>query len=318
MSSLPTLSVIIPNYNHAKHLPASLGTLVNQSVQPLEVIVLDDASTDNSVEVIKQLAAQHPVIRLIQNEKNLGVITNINKGVDLARGEFVFVGSADDEILPGLFEKSLALLAKRPQAGLSCTVSKWCYVDSGLTWYMAAGMADRPTFLTPDDLVHLGKQGKLVIPTSSALMRKAALCDVGKFIPELRWHADWFACFAAAFRYGMCYVPEPLSQFNIYTKSFYSSGSKGEQHRQVLIKLADLLTSPAFADIRPRVRDSGALSLFAMPMLKVLWRRKEFRSLISWTLLRRTLRRDAELIGKKILPRSLQRWVLNRFYRQSQ
>ena len=315
-SSLPTLSVVIPNYNHAKHLPSSLGAIVNQSVQPLELIVLDDASTDNSVEVIKQLAARHQVIRLVQNEKNLGVMPNINKGVELARGEFVFVGSADDEILPGLFEKSLRLLARHPQAGLSCTVSKWCYVDTGLTWFMAAGMADKPAFLSPDDLVRIGKAGKLVIPTSSALMRKAALCEVGKFIPELRWHADWFACFAAAFRYGMCYVPEPLSQFNIYTKSFCSSGSKGEQHRQVLTKLAELLTSPAFADVRSRVRDSGALSLFATPMLKVLWSRKEFRPLITATLLRRTLRRNAELVGKKILPRSLQRWVLDRFYRQ--
>ena len=117
-----------------------------------------------------------------------------------------------------------------------------------------------------------------------------------------------------AFRYGLCFIPEPLSLVNILPKSHYTAGRKRPEHRQVLRKIVELLTSPDFADVRPRVCDSGALSLFASPMLKLLLSRKEFRPLISPAFLRWTLWRDAELIGQKVLPCRLAQWILNRFY----
>lgn len=313
-SVLPTLSVIVPNYNHAKYLDFSLPSILKQSFQPLEVIVLDDASTDNSVEVIRGYAAKTPLVRLVQNEKNLGVMPNLNKGVGLARGQYVFIGSADDEVLPGLFEKSMNLLAAHPQVALSCTICEWRYTDSGLTWHMGVGMADHPAYLSPEDLVRVGKRGKLAISSSSVIFRREALADVGLFIPELRWHADWFACYISALRYGACFVPEPLSLVNILPKSFYTAGSKRPEHRDVLRRIVELLNTPAFEDIRTRVRDSGALAVFSLPMLRLLLSRGDFRPFINWTFLRWTVWRAAELSGKKILPSWLARWFLKRFY----
>jgi glycosyltransferase involved in cell wall biosynthesis len=313
--NLPALSVIVPNYNHGAYLPRCLDALFRQSVPPFEVIAIDDASKDNSLEVLADYARRYPNIRILRNERNQGVSYTLNRGIEVARGDFLFFPGADDEVTPGLFEKSLRLLAEHPQAALSCTVTRWSYVDSGLTWYMGAGMAERPCYLSPDDLVGVGKRGKLLICTSSAIIRKEPLIQAGKFIPELRWHSDWFATFVPAFRHGLCYVPELLSQFNIYTGSYSQSGMRGAEHRQVLLKLMELLTSPDCADVRPRIRDSGALSLFATPMLRLLLSQPEYRSFINATLLRRTFRRSAELIGKKILPVWLARWCLNRFYR---
>src|SRR5258708_29809920 len=166
-TSLPTLSVVVPNYNHAQHLPTSLPAILNQSFKPIEVIVLDDASTDNSVEVIRRFEAENPLVRLVKNEKNLGVMPNLNKGVQLAKGDYVFIGSADDEIIPGLFEKSMQLLAQYPQAGLSCTICTWRYVDSDLSWHMGVGMSGHPAYLSPEDTVPLGKRCKILISSSS-------------------------------------------------------------------------------------------------------------------------------------------------------
>ena len=314
-TSLPSISVVVPNYNHAKYLECSLAAILQQSVPPLEVIVLDDASTDNSVEVIRRFAAQHPVVRLVQNEKNLGVMPNINKGIGLSRGEYIYVASADDEIVPGLFEKSLRLLAQYPQAAFCCAITEWREVASGLTWHMAANMADKPCYLSPEEMVRLGKSGRLCIVTSSCVQKREPLLKAGLFPPELRWHADWFAMYVTGFRDGICFVPDILSTANILPGSFYQSGHKNNEHEQVLVKLLDHLNSAKYADVAPRIQDSGALSMFALPLLRLMLRRPEYRHFINLMLLQKTFRRSAELAAKKYFPTWLSRWCLKHFYR---
>ena len=316
-SSLPTLSVIVPNYNHAKYLETSLSAILNQSVPPLEVIVLDDCSTDNSVEVIQRFAAQHPLIRLVRNEKNLGVMANINKGIALSRGEYIYVGSADDEIVPGLFEKSLRLLVQHPQAALCCAMAEWRETFSGLVWQMAQGMSDKPCYFSPDEMVKLGKKGKLFIVSSSCVQKREPLIKAGCFPPELRWHADWFAVYVTGFRDGICFVPEVLSLANLLPQSFFQSGRKHGEHKQVLSNLLRLLDSEKYADVMLRIRETGALSLFAMPLLRLVISRREHRHFFNFTLLRRTLWRSAELNAKKIFPTWLARWCLKTFYRHT-
>jgi glycosyltransferase involved in cell wall biosynthesis len=309
----PTLTVFVPNYNHANYLPACLNAILSQSLPPREVIVIDDASSDNSIEILNGFAKRHSNLRLFRNEKNQGVLPGLNRAIELSSCSHFISCAADDEVLPGFFEKSMTLLGKYPAAGLCSAASEWRYVDSGLSWQMAFGLADQPTFLTPEELVHLGKAGKLMISSSSVIFRKSALRDVGGFIAELRWHTDWFAAFVSAFRFGMCYVPEPLSVVNILPKSFYT-GRKESEQRVVLATLLELLNSPGFSDVRPRVRDSGALCLFAIPMLRIMLSRREFWPFMNLTFLRRTLWRSAELTGKRVLPRWLARAVLKHLY----
>jgi len=169
--------------------------------------------------------------------------------------------------------------------------------------------------LSPNDLIPIGRQGKLLISSSSVIFKREALCDVGLFLPDLRWHADWFAVHTVAFRFGLCFVPECLSLVNILPGSFYTAGSKRPEHWQVLARILELLNLPAYADVRPRIRDSGTLSLFATPMLRLMLRHNEFRPFLNWPFLRWTAWRMAELTGKKVLPHWLARWVLNHWYR---
>jgi glycosyltransferase involved in cell wall biosynthesis len=310
---LPGLSVILPNYNHAKYLPDALEAIMRQSVPPAEVVLIDDGSTDNSMEVITRFAAKYPTIRVYQNDQNRGVVYTMNRGIGLAQSEFLLFTAADDMLLPGFLEKSMRILAEYPKAGLSSTASTWRYEDSGLSWQMAAGLSDKPSYLTPAELVQLGVRGKLMISSSSVVFRKQALIDVGSYIPELRWHTDWFACFTTAFRFGMCYLPESLSLVNILPKSYYTGRNK-QQHREVLTGILERLNSPAFSDVQPRVSDSGALSLFSIPMLKIVLSRREFWPFMNLTFLRRTLWRSAELGGKRMLPRPVARLILKWLY----
>jgi len=313
--NLPTLSVILPNYNHARFLPTCLRAIFTQSVPPTEVIVIDDASTDQSLEVLADFARQYPSLRVFRNERNQGVVYNLNRGLELARGEWLTFPAADDEIAPGLFEKSLRLLAQHPRAALCCAIAEWRETFSGLVWQMAARMADRPCYLSPEEMVRLGRKERLFIVSSSCIHRKEALLRAGGFPAELRWHADWYACYVTGFRDGICYVPEVLSLANLLPGSFFQSGSKRAEHRQVLLHLLARLSAPACADVRPRIRDSGVLSVFSLPLLRLVIRHPEYRYFFNATLVRRTLRRSAELTAKRVLPTWLARWCLHAFYR---
>src|SRR5882762_3451884 len=168
---LPSLSVILPNYNHGKLLPVAVEAILNQSAQPTEIIIIDDGSTDNSVEVIKGLASRSSIIKLHQNERNRGVSYTVARGIDLSSGDYVFFPAADDEILPGFFEKSLGLLAQYPQAGLSCTIGDWREMESGLNWHMGVGLADKPSYLSPADMIALDRRGLLSIPNHTVIKK---------------------------------------------------------------------------------------------------------------------------------------------------
>src|SRR2546427_4547602 len=133
---LPRLSVVLPNYNHGAYLPAALTGLLQQSSPPFEIIVIDDASADNSKQIIEEFARKSPSIRVFHHERNQGAVAGMNHGLELARGEYVFFTASDDEVVPGLFEKSLRLLAQHPEAALCCAVTEWRETFSGLKWHM--------------------------------------------------------------------------------------------------------------------------------------------------------------------------------------
>ena len=117
--SLPTLSILMNNYNYAQFISEALQAIVDQSFQPYEVIVVDDASTDNSVEIIESFSRKYPYIQLIRNEKNQGALKTWFQGFELLTGDYFLSASSDDRIVPGLFEKSITLLSQYPNAGLS-------------------------------------------------------------------------------------------------------------------------------------------------------------------------------------------------------
>ncbi len=309
--TLPTLSVIMANYNHAQFLPRALGALIGQSVQPLEIIVIDDASTDNSVSVIQDFAARHPVIRFYRNEKNRGALLSIARGLELARGEYVISTAADDEVVPGLFEKSLCLLAEHPNAALSATISEFHEAHTGLRWFWGVGITETPSYLSPARMVEVEQQGKFYIPPNSVIFKKSALHEVGDFIPDLKFCCDWYAMYVAGFRYGICFVPEPLAVFHVQPNSYYQRIKRDEaEYGKVLTELLRRLHQPANRDVLPLLRDAGSLFLYALPMLRLLLRNPEYRHLITPRFLRKCLAHSVKLSLKNLGPTWLVRLYL--------
>ena len=89
MQNTGTLSVVMCNYNHGHFIQEALQAILNQSFSPLEVIVIDDGSTDNSVHVIESIAEKNPSVKFYRNVKNEGVWYSSNRGAKIATGEYI-------------------------------------------------------------------------------------------------------------------------------------------------------------------------------------------------------------------------------------
>jgi glycosyltransferase involved in cell wall biosynthesis len=91
------VSAIIPNYNHARYLNARIDSILDQAYDAIELIILDDCSTDNSKEVIEQYRAHPKVSHIVLNEHNSGsVFTQWRRGIELAKGELIWIAESDD------------------------------------------------------------------------------------------------------------------------------------------------------------------------------------------------------------------------------
>jgi len=112
-------SVLMPVYNGAAFLRPAIESVLNQGFRDLELILLNDGSTDASEEII--LSFKDERIRYVKNEKNLGLIETLNKGIDLAQGKYIIRMDADDICMPGRFEKQVRFMESNPDIGAAGT-----------------------------------------------------------------------------------------------------------------------------------------------------------------------------------------------------
>lgn len=110
----PLVSVIIPVYNGNGYLVEAIQSILNQSYRKLEVIAIDDGSTDNSYEILKSLAKKSSRLRIYRNAKNLNISHTLNRGIKMAKGQYIARMDADDIALPQRIEKQIDFLLKHP------------------------------------------------------------------------------------------------------------------------------------------------------------------------------------------------------------
>lgn len=114
----PTVSIVIPCYNYARFVGAAIDSALSQIGVAVEVLVVDDASSDDSAGVVSKIARRDPRVRLISNETNQGAVATFNNGLAMATGEFLIRLDADDLLTPGSAARAAALFEQFPRVGL--------------------------------------------------------------------------------------------------------------------------------------------------------------------------------------------------------
>jgi glycosyltransferase involved in cell wall biosynthesis len=187
------VTVVIPAYNRASSIARAIASALAQTVQPFEIIVVDDASTDETCNVVAALAARDARIRLLSESVNRGGAAARNAGLDAARTGFVAFLDSDDEWLPQHLERRLAWLQAEPKLAL---VFGSFYVDDGRT--------RRPQHCHPlrgDPLEYL-YSARGGFRTSTFAGRRAELLKV-RFDDRLRKHQDWDLILNLVERFGI-------------------------------------------------------------------------------------------------------------------
>ena len=222
------VSLVVASYNHAGFLARRMDSLVGQTYQDIEILVIDDCSPDNSVEILRRYEA-HPKVRLVIREKNGGWVTVSNQGVDMSSGEFVLFANCDDDCDPRMVERLVNALQCNPSAGLAFCRSLMVDEDDQV-------LGDDFSIREPDfkrrcaDDVMLSKAEasrfllhSCVIPNlSAALFRRECFSEIGYLSSDYRVCCDWDLFFRIAARYDIAYVAEPLNRFRQHSATIRS------------------------------------------------------------------------------------------------
>jgi hypothetical protein len=112
------VTVVIPCFNYARYLPAAVGSALGQTGVDVDVVVVDDASTDDSLTVARSLAATDPRVNVLAHAENAGPVQTFNDGLALASGEYLVRLDADDALTPGSLARAVALAEAFPEVGM--------------------------------------------------------------------------------------------------------------------------------------------------------------------------------------------------------
>jgi glycosyltransferase involved in cell wall biosynthesis len=217
-TSTPLVSVLVPTFDYGRFLDEAVASVLAQTVTDLEVVIVDNASGDNTPEVAWTHALADRRVRYVRNQTNIGGLANWDRALALARGEYVKYLFADDVLVPHAVETLLAPLVDDP--GITFSFSHWGRFDAEGTAYPALPyVADRPCVLDGRSLVAnaLCRVDNVLGCPSSVLFRRRDLAGAPGFARLMREpvHVDSiadFIVFAELAGRGWCaYTPEDLT-----------------------------------------------------------------------------------------------------------
>lgn len=210
------LTAIVPNYNHGRMLRRAIEALATQVPCPDEILVIDDASIDDSLAVLAALKQRYPSLRVIRHKRNLGAIAALNRGISEGRGRYIYFGAGDDQVLPGLFALGLGLLEAHPGAAFACAecrIVDQTGADRGIR--PLARPTARAAYVPAAKVPRLLRRIDYWAHTSTAVLRREAVEAAGGLDPALGSFADGFLLRRLALRHGFCFAPQLVAQWTL-------------------------------------------------------------------------------------------------------
>lgn len=203
-----SVSVIIPTYHCGQFIADAIAGALDQTIAPLELIVVDDGSTDNTAEVVRTFG---DLVRYVPQE-NAGVSAARNRGVAESTGEIIAFLDADDTWEPTKLAKQLAVFESDPEVGLvHCGMREFDSQTGETVGFRVHGKEG----WVADDLL-LWEDPAVNVSGSSIMCRRSAFESTEGFDPEIKVGEDWDLCYRIARKHKVGFVSEPLVNYRLH------------------------------------------------------------------------------------------------------
>jgi len=240
LSGCPLVSVIVPNYNYASFLPERLDSILSQGPNLLEILVLDDASTDSSLQVIESYRRRFPdLIRVLPSSTNSGSpYPQWLRGIREAKGDLVWIAEADDSCEPDFldallpfFEDSSVGIAYCQSVGLDerSRVTRTDFLEHTEDLHPDRWKADY-TELGIREAVDWMAYRNTIINASATLIRRAALQALGKELLSYRSCGDWFLYLSILLHWNVGYCARSLNKFRRHGRAVTRTTNQSEAY----------------------------------------------------------------------------------------
>jgi len=233
------ISVIIPNYNYAQFLRQRIDTVLNQTYQDIELIILDDCSNDYSKEIIETYRSHHKVTQIVYNTTNSGsTFKQWQKGISLAKGEYIWIAESDDWAEPDFLERTFAKFKDGSEIGLVYANSKM-YVNEILTTTLSdIKMNILENYKWKSDYIHEGKyeiSDSLALccsinNASAVLFKKDVLLKASPFDIEFKFLGDWYCYLKVAYISKIAYINQTLNNYRDHTSNVSKKATINQNH----------------------------------------------------------------------------------------
>jgi hypothetical protein len=217
----PRVSVCIPAYNYARYLPAAIDSVLAQEFADYELVVVDNASEDETPAVLARYGDR---IRAHRNERNVGLFGNFARCLELARGELVKFLAADDWLHPAFLAEAVALMDRHPSAAI--VSGPGFYVDAdgrvygvGTTGVFAPGLVPGPAALRAQAALL-----NVIGMPSNTLLRRAAVEAAGGFDERFAPAADVHLWGKLLARHDLAWLAHPRSYLRIHAAKAHDYG----------------------------------------------------------------------------------------------
>lgn len=246
------VSAVMANYNHSMYIGKAIESILALGDYVDEFLILDDASSDNSLEIIGQFAEQYPKIQVLRNEKNQGVCRTFNRLFNEASGTHILQLAADDYLIPDNMIELIKLANQYPDAGIYFGDYYYDYVERGYKVLVYPGLKPDSTYIQTE------KTGEVMTGSVAShvgnLLNRRFLLDNQGYMEKHRHYTDGFLNYTLVLRHGFCYLPKPMAVMVMLPGSFANAGNRCWKNRKVMILsiLDTLKNDPQFSDLYPQ------------------------------------------------------------------
>jgi glycosyltransferase involved in cell wall biosynthesis len=236
LTTRPTVSVVVPCYNYGPLLPAAVASALAQRHVDVEVIVVDDASTDDSREVARRLTEADGRVRLLEHGKNRGHIATYNDGLAAATGDYVALLSADDLLTPGALDRAAALFEAQPDVVMVYGHAERFRGDPPSTF--SSGIRSWVVWEGPDWVMQLCRSGTNMALSPEVVLRADVQRTIGGYDPDQPHAGDLHMWLEAASHGLVGYLSGPTqAQYREHETNMHSAVFAADQAAGMVLDL---------------------------------------------------------------------------------